>query len=544
MSHIANSRFQVTSLDLYQAGTYNPQYRRPIVVDVSVSDCMAFDEATKGGTQFTPGHLSGLVNNIVNLSANVERNMLTTDGSVPIINDWRNERCRFVLEIVEEMSPTSRAKHYYIGYTDSVGFTQQGTREANIDKHLQFYVNSVVSVVETDVMRGGGIVTISRVSRSDSYLTGHWMQNSLAYHNDYSCRPQEVIDHMTCASVINKANINAPINNAGSTFGVSRIKPSSSLNSRPTQYISRILESLNKASAEQEGGYLDSSLVLDTASGYGSESLLAQEPIFRLIDTDAVINHGFFTFSMLERGVPHIDHVTHVHKYDGSGMFGHSVAGQTAYRHDSTIENQIMSIVENALPSIMAECLFRSLNIHVSNNNVTVEPHCVLVPLPVLPGEVMARPSFTMLAAHSDVAFWWDRFQTKFLSEVFLGVTSNNVNIVDMHIEISITGDINMTCSVNGGSRVDFRNPCFCNNVISSLVSNNPMQVDKIANDVFSLTNHASNALESRTQDALMHSPFGIAPSPQDSPMHKYTQGAAQVPSLFVPTKSNSPRWD
>lgn len=535
-----NSPIQVVKMDLFQAGTYNPQYRRPIVMNVGLSDCHAFAEATQNGTTFTPGRISKIVNNIVGIAATPERNIHTVDGSVPIVNSWSNERCRFTLELLEELTATSRARHFYIGYTDAVGFSQSGNSEAKIDRRMQFYVNAVVSVLENDVWQAGVLTTLTRVSRSDTYLTGQWAPNVAPGYNDYSCRPQEVVDHMKAGIIINQANLPAPINNTGATFSTMKVKTSTAANARPTQYLTKILDCYTKASAEQEGGYLDEQLLFNTASGYGSESLLSQEPLFRIISIDPVLQYGFFTFGQVEAAAPHLDHVTDVHKYEGSGMFGAAQAGTTAYMHDSTMETHITSMINTALPSLLMENLFRSMHLHVSNNNATVTPYCELIPQPILPGENMARPSYTTLSTNMDVAFWWGRFQQRFLDEVFHVITQNNVNIVDMVINISITGDILVSCSVNGQPLVDYRNPCFCNQLMSSLTTNNPGMVDSISNDIFSLTNHAANVLG----EAMANSPFSpanpfeahVAPS---QPLYTPSTGGA----LSAPVKTSS-RWD
>lgn len=533
----SNAPIQVVKMELFQAGTYNPQYRRPIVMNVNLSDCSAFSEATQNGTQFTPGRISKIVNNIVGISATPERNAHTTDGSVPIVNEWSNERCRFTLELLETLTATSRTRHFYIGYTDAVGFSQQGTRDALIDRRMQFYVNAVVSVIETDVWQSGALTTITRVSRSDTYLTGQWAPNVHMGFNDYSCRPQEVVDHMRAGVIINQAGIQAPINNTGATFSTMKVKTSLAANSRPTQYLTNILECYTKASAEQEGGYLDEQVLFENASGYGTESLLSHEPLFRIISIDPVMQYGFFTFGQLEAGAPHLDQITDVHQYDGSGMFGAAQAGTTEFMHNATMETHITSMINTSLPSLLMESLFRSMHIHVSNNNVTATPFCELVPQPILPGENMPRPSYTTLSANMDVGFWWSRFRQRFLDEVFNVITQNNINIVDMVINISITGDILVSCSVNGSPLTDYRNPCFCNQLTSSLTTNNPGMVDGIANDIFSLTNHAANVLG----EAMTNSPFAPANPFEAQAVPLYTP--SKHGALSAPVKTSS-RWD
>lgn len=502
---------ELVSIQLFQAGTYNPQYRRPIDINVTVAHCDAFDQATQGGTVYTPGHLSGLVNNMITLNLEPERSMHTFDGSVPIPYGWQSERCRFVLELVEHLTATSRQRHFYIGYTDAVGFIERGTRDAAIDAGMQFYVNNVVSVIENEVFQQGVLSTVSRVSRCDSYLTGMWGKNQPDAYNDYSCRPQEVIDHMATGMIMNQAAVSAPINNSGATFAAMKVKSSNSLNNRPVQYLSRILESYAKSSAETHGGYLEDDLLLKTASGYGGESLMAQEPLFRLLPNNAVTDHGFFTFAQISHAAPHADQVTHVHKYDGTGMFGAAVAGTTEYMHTQTIETHIDAIINSSLPSIMMENLFRSLHIHVSNNVPGYQPHCEMIPRAILPGENMPRPSFVMLTPNADFNYHWDRFRSKVIDELFRTITQNYVLIVDMVIDISITGDISCIISVEGKPPIDYRNPCFCDQLTSTLTTNNATLIDRVANDVYSITNHAYEKQKRRGEAMQTNEPFGPA---------------------------------
>lgn len=535
----------IIALSLYQAGTYNPQYRRNLQMDVNHASAMAFDEATSGGTRFDPGSLDRIASSIVSLSAAPELTVHNTDGSVHIPNGWGEERCRFVLEVLETMSPSSATRHFYIGYCDHLGYKEQGTQTVLIDRKLQFYVNSVISIVETQVMQGGALTNMSRVSRSDHYLTGQFGRNVQVGFNDYSCRPIELIDHMTAATVLNNAGSPTNITNAGSAFGSTKIKPSNAAHSRPNRYVSKVLESYSKAASEQEGGYLEEEQLLRTARGYGADSLLHAEPLFRMMDPRMVQELGYFTFGSLEVSAPMLEQVTKVFGYDGAGMMGASVAGSTEYMHGNTPETHLTAIVNASLPSLCMECLFRSVSFHVSNNNPGNVISLELIPNPLLPGETYPRPSALPLTANVDHNFQWSRFRTLFIEEIFRQMSANYVNIVDAVIFCNITGDIKISVSMNGGARYDYRNPCHCDALTSSLITNNMDRLDSLTSQFFSLTNHAGNALVERTRyDTQQPLTWGnAAPTPTD-PFTAQILGPNGYPMRTAPEVKRGPIID
>lgn len=538
---------EVVALSLYQAGSYNPQFRRHLQMSVNGHDAMLYDEATRGGIDVNSTTIAEVANSIITISATPERTLHNLDGSVHIPNGWGENRSRFILELCERTAPNAVTRHFYIGYCDHTGYIDQGTRDALIDRQLQFYVNSVISIVENDAIVNGVLTKVSRVARSDQYLIGQFGKNVVVGFNDYSIRPVDLVDHMGAASVMNGVGEIAYITNAGAAFGATKIKPSQAAHSRPNRFITRVLESYSKAINEQAAGYLHEEEVMNTTRGYCADSQLNSEPIIRLVDAEMLKNVGYFTFGSMEYYVPHLEQLTKIFEYEGTGILGASQAGLTAHMHGSNVETHATAILGASLPSLMMECLFRSISFRVSNYGNVGEVALALVPNPILPGETMPRPSVSTITPHANIEMSMNRFQEKFIAEIFRPLSANFVNLIDMVVMANIAGDIRVSISVNGGARYDFQNPCFCDSLTSSLITNNLTQLDTMASDFFTLSNHAGNMVQEREQHALTQpltwesqsDPFAVHGSSRAAPN---VRAGAPQPNLVVNPQSD--RWN
>lgn len=483
----------VEELSFFEAGTYQSQYRRSSKLNVTTDHMLAYDEASHGGTKLNEGAINRLASEIVQLNPEVERSNITSDGSVFIDRGWQENRARFVLTLVKQLTPNACQKFYYIGWTDHLGWVQNGTQSAKVDENMRLYLNEVVVVHENTVMQNGIPTKRQAVQRVDALLNGYFMPQSGMGINDFSVRPIEVLQQLGAVSVMNHANMGvSAVLPTHATF-YNRVKHSTSDNSNPANWLGRILTSHLSYQSDLEDGRYERSALAHDASTNATEYTLNEEPLLSVLGVETIREYGFITYGQLEGAFPDLDHVVECLQHQGTGHFGRSDASMYHATTGAMLETQVGTMLQNALPGLASSCLLRSLNFRYSNNNAMMQDTIALVPREVLPGENRPRPPVSVIgSANSEMM--WELFQKRFIAEIVPAITIQRTQIVDLFVNISITGDLMYTVSIDGNPVYEDRRPCFCGNLTTNLISNNAQQVIEYGTEISNLINAHDSA--------------------------------------------------
>lgn len=460
----------VTVCKFFESGTYNRQYRRPLHTTVDSQAINAIGEATDYGRSVTPEAIAHVAGHIVAPRAEVESEVLMTNG-------WEDNRCRFLIEVTLNELNGGRLRKVITGWTSHLGITQSGA----VDPNMLLHVNNVIDIRDITHRRADGrMETISNIVDSSHILFGRFDRRG--YGNDYSLRPEDIHRHSSTASLINDYGTQGDVYNLRSSFA-NGIKKTRRNNALPTSFVSKMLQADNVAHELADSQLDTPDSIAKRAAALVRDPQTHLDPVISALDELCdFTTQGMFTYGQLMQLAPGIDeHVTEAH-FVGGVHKRHDVhrAGMTENWHGANVETMIATMLSNMVPSMMIDLAINKLDLTATNNTLDGRPIADVAPngtaLSIIHG----------LDMHRQVSM----FFRKFLIEVWPVLSHNDQLSLSIEVRCDTLADTFIGVSVNGGPIIDYVAPTFCDTLMSPIITSDVSAIDNVTRD---FQNIASN---------------------------------------------------
>lgn len=438
---------------------------------------------TAQNQQVTPGDLSSFASQL--LCPSVE-----TEGVVNIANGWDTRRLRFVLEL-EAISASGRQWYIVTGYTSHSEVSLHGS----VDPDMDLFFNNIIRLREAvHVDFDGRRIPTRKLAGSyqlfcvkDDYKD----YNTATGLSSYS-RPQPKLS-MTPANILGRLEVE-------STHGRSRyaldtrsyvgagtaVSMATRNNNLSSHYLARTANALDHGiRTARWTGSDNHDLPFDPARAFTSarENAMGDEPnpvdddfVGALTQTNYPMTGCISYAEMVRLFGNHLDEICKVVVDDVMAMASNvndlgfnerdTQSWDTRYK-----ETEIASLLVQAVPTLMSECLLARVVFHATN--ITID----------------GRDSIEIVDAMSllqdvDPSDFMNMFMNNFSSYVSRDFTYGGQFGYTLSMECEMMGETRISLSIDNGHRQDFYAPSYCDNLFAPTLTNNNDRMQNVASDI------------------------------------------------------------
>lgn len=463
---------------MQETGTYNPMFQRPYETHVTTdifNNIVQKVEETRGG-EITGSTLAGVASAIVTPTS-------YHNGEINIPLGWAERRIRFILEAHVTTRFGSEMVFYFQGFTSHLGVTNNGA----IDPNMEFYINSFIRITRMQKYTQVGLISRDVITDSANVINGQIIRD-----NNYSAsadamlmRPQDIFAGMQTAYIRDAYNYHNNNQNIHDTrlylTGSVRSKKSNNL---PCNYVGKIVDSY-QASLVNSFSTADTKDAYSQARDYTNEENLNQnEFLVALARAKGMPDVTSFKLADLARIDPNVNAVTsYVTLGPAREQLHH--AGQTSYWGASDRETLVATILSNAVPAIMMECMISKIYFSSTNHDYTGTMNTVIADVRSL--------------TDTDMTSNYEQFKRRFEREVMYDITYGGQDLYMVTINADLFGDTYITLSIGNGSEVVFNTPSFCDGLMTPVVTTNKDSYYGAINDF----DHLMNSINDIRRDTV-----------------------------------------
>lgn len=504
-----NAQIKVAKLLMIQTNTYNDQVIRPYGTNMSTDHLAVFREATQYGENVSAGSLAGIAGSFLRPQAEMA-------GGVQMYNGWDLHRVRFLMTLAVPMGAGAYNYQLIAGYSDHYGVSQDGV---NIDPNMRLFFNSTLSVNACPVdVPGVGAVNQMRVAEAAQILApppGYTDGSAIGTH---TMRPEDIMNACSTSGYTDGTRMDMRTN-----FSMAPVKKSMRTNTIAADYLSKTMSAVNQAM--QVDARMQQETMYAEARGTVVEPLLLHDPFIAIIAARTRFKEtGYITYAELCSIFPETDHVREQIIQGAAQQTLVPGRGQSEYWHVPTNETVVATILSQAVPALMLEVMLSKVSFIATNDNINGQPDLGIVDHRSFAEGINAVPHC-------------NHFRHRFLTEVMRDITHNNMMTVYLAVTCSVIGDTVITVSLNGGPKIDYVVPSFCDSMFSPLITTNHLALNTMATDIETLNSALIVTKPDNFQLAGMPTlgnPFGYAPSAAHANLNDLPQGEAHVGSAII----------
>lgn len=479
---VANAtRINVVRLLLQETGTYAPMFLRPFQTNsdgAATQGIIARVEANRGGN-INSAVLSGLTHGMLRPSAHYT-------GQAVIPNGFGERRIRFVMELA--VNDRGMESVYFMqGYTNYLGISMTGV----VDPDMQFIVNSYLRVNRSRRQGEHGVTFQDYVTECAQVVNGE-VYNQMGMTDMYSIRPQDVytgIQTNYLQDTYNRHGSESSLHSAVNTVVNAPVR-SNRMNNTASNYVSSILDAYQTGRNFGEIGQSRNN-IFSRAAGMVTEPTISENPFFNMLARVRGV-HSTTTFSAKEltRLDPNAPNAMKFATVSTSSNHVMAHAGDTNGWKDASDETVAATVIGNAVPALLMECMMASATFMMTNacgggrvlSSFTGEPTAVCT--------APMRDFYSMFLR---------RVETEVMNDLSFG----NQVIYDLTVDSSINGETKIWIKLNGGDQEYFIVPTFCDSVATPVATNNRDSFVGLTNDFEQLMNAVGEITDTANNTAI-----------------------------------------
>lgn len=482
-----NRRPTILQALFVETGTYDDMTSRPYQSNHDVRSHYQFQEATQGGTVFTPEGISSIVGNFLRPKAQHQ-------GVVQIENGWDTPRLRFSMHVE---IPSNFAPLYLIvtGYTDYVGINRHTN---TVDPAMMLHINNVVTLRTVEDLSPMGAGRQRHQVQSAAHVLGADYNPSINHmEHPVAMRPYEVFSKMS------SMEYGTDILDTRQSFA-SGTKLSQRKNGSAPHYVSSILKQYNHV-MDDEHDDVDFTGKMSRAGQMSDDGMVTNNDFFFLLNHNTRFEIGNqFTYGEFSSLFPEINH-EQVSKaiLSSPGQNMEYARGRHEHWNGTTAEVQVASILSHSIPSLMMDLMMTKLVFKATNRTTN--------------GQMLITPITAHGFANIDLSPYMNQFINRANIEVFRGLTHDGQIDFDLEMMVDILGDTTITISMHGQPPYTFTLPSFCDALYTPVMSTNDATLTELARNMHSLADGLRAEHHGSHHSGFSpHGPGG-SPAPMDS---------------------------
>lgn len=437
---------QIVKLIMQETGTYNQQWRRSFESNLNGQIQNSILETCDRVGHITPGLLTGIANQFIKPSA-------TPEKPISIVNGWDARRFRFFMEVHSKSHMGPVLIQYVTGYTDHMGATPNGA----LDPNMVFYINTVNTTKSSTRTTPLGTQNVQSMMDSSHLLYQPDYSGIYGNNTTHKMRPEDVFAGMQNADLHN-ASLDNGIDNSfidtRSHLSSKPIKAARKYSSSPV-YVAGILNSYVQTKRADISGISNMEL-FDTAAAHMACARVNQDPFIKKL-MDSTGKGGMFTFGEISTIDPTIGNRIIVSPLTPALRATLHTAGQTQNWQSSDYDTQFATTLSQAVPGYMLDNCLQSVKFRATNDTGQ--------------GILVHITNYGTLLQGIDPAPFLASFTFAVQKTLLQDLSYNNQISFSVDMSCNLTGDTKIDLSLNGGPFVPYVTPCFCDALMSPLIT-------------------------------------------------------------------------
>lgn len=440
--------------------------------------------ATNGGTNYNDVNIGQVADRILSPSSQV-------GGVVDIAESWNQARYRFIIEVEEHSMASQLTRRRII-----TGWTQHDelTGAGQINPNSVFYINGTLGLTDSTIRTPQGFVTKTSITDNVSFLRSRYGQDTLSH----SLRPCDVMQNVNVELVSqdvagSMGGLNSyQLVNMSSAF-TNGIKVNNRGNNITSSYLTKTLSSDYKLGLlADDDNYDDDSALCDVlgpshtvASDETPLSSMASIRELSLQD-NGFTEYGYITYRDLRAVFHNLDEEMQIIDMD-TNRFNRSAnpMGDSADWSDGSNEAITAYRVASTICSAMYQNMIGSINLKLTNYTMDGSNEVFVLgdtpPLPLTVKGAAEDDSWLQTAV--------DRLMAMLKYQVMPGITVNGLLRVDVQIYADALWDVVVDVSIENEPTVRFIQPCFADSLVTSMMTDNPLNVSNLTKDFINIKN-------------------------------------------------------
>lgn len=462
--YFPSSDNKITKLIILETGTYNKQWGRPYETMVTGTSMDILKDRLSGGGPVAPSLMGGIAHNFIMPQAAPEK-------QINIIGGWDERRCRFMLEVMNRSPLGIVTKEMILGYTDHRGIGMNGA----IDPNMQFYINSIVQVRETNVATPLGMQQYTTISDNSHILVENNFAGCFTAAPDFRMRPTDLYTVMTRTHLKELGN---DLLDTRSMIGTQPQK-SRRTNSVASNYSASLLDHYQTA-ADGSQFTDDIETILSSARGKSSELPTAQDPFMRAMgNIRGTAIQSIFTFKNLIDMDPDVvrDEVTLVMIHGDAQKDQPHRAGDTQNWDGANRLTQVATILGQSVPALLMEQGLTVMGMTATNRTMN--------------GQMEFSAWNVEGFSNVNLTPYIERFRQDLEHNIMNDISYNNTHDYAVEMLIDLLGETRIKLSLNGCNPEPFVVPSFCDAMFSPIVTNNGDRALSVASEFQSIFSEA-----------------------------------------------------
>lgn len=442
---------------------YRNVYARPYEVNVNNRSIIDdFMTVTEDATNINKVGIAKVASNIIMPSA-VPEHMLNIDGG------WSDKRMVFMISVEHH----EKGRNYPIltvlsGYTDKMDVSLRGS----IAHDTKLYINNVQTFNTTGGLRPQD--TANLISGGTSVVYGYedYARKPYMYEPLTVMRPYDIVVDIN--SSLNDDSIDSY--NTAKNINQMRVLASRRSNSMANYYLNDIVKAVTTERNASDFHGLRESSGLGAALTKLSELNLTRNALLRELKyQDEFVNDGFVYWGDLQSIISKLDDETVIATRGG----GNGIRASNSFVSDSndwsTADNETVAatIIAQAMPAILTNAMVTYVSLEFSTETLDGRPYVRIDD--VLTFDNAIDPNRQVQVIES------------MIEHELIPLLVNGDGDITVKMEFDILTDARMNISLDGEPFVPYTSPCFCDSLLSPVVTNNSERVANISRNISAL---------------------------------------------------------
>lgn len=478
--HNKTTNMRVVRLQLQETGTYDPQYIRPLTTELN--------SITQNAILDTMPGMNGKINpyTFANIAGSFLQRSATPESQVAIPNGWNERRLRFLLEITFELQTGGMSTHYYMGYTDYTGITNN----SYIDPNLRFYINAKLVTRKGLLNTPYGRQPFENIVSSSQVLQNFTEPSMYKRPNVFGMRPSEVYTYMLDSFTNNNLaadsyDYRAMINSSGATVDRKLCTPAhygaeifnniyeqkllmeEGTNTRGKELT---MESIERAKMNYYNDGVDNNR---SGPNWNDPFLIA------LSNVTTNLAGNSFTYGNLVDLDPNTYNVIFYNKLSQAGLAQVNQAGLTQHWGGSDMSTKAAATISHTIPALMLENMMMKVGFISTNREIG--------------GGIITTIFDANGFGNTDLTEYFNRFILAVEKLVINEISINNMLSYYVKVISDVMGETWIEVSIDNEPAYTYVAPSFSDGIFSPLITNSYQNICAVGTDFMMLYDSLNN---------------------------------------------------
>lgn len=474
---------KVLKLMFREVSTYEDMVLRPYETNIDGRLIDRLKDYTEQGRTVTASSIGRISNELLRPRASVDPRR----DAARIRGGWNQSRFMFIMVLETRNSANTTSCDYITGYTNYLGYSDQGLGRAKIAEDMELIFNSVTQVsLNLSAGHRGRQMYVPRIGKVDQVLSGHLGRDGGRLSDTYSMRPMDLFTRRAQSGEIGKLlrNQHVRVTDQRGSFNSKALQFNNRDNNIAGSMLTRTLTAYRAANSGTD--YLDDDQeeVLAGARSKVAENIIQDNALFQEIKKDSrILEDGYVTWGELLDWNRDLDDVTVVQLQDSREAYSR---GQGNHWAGQTPETLASVLIASMLPQMMIRSMYSSVKFSIDNDSIGGAVRIAMG---------MVHPFMEGIPVET----YFDAFQDALEFNLFPQISVNGALKVWFEVRADIDRDITIDIQIDNGPNERFVYPAFCDSLMTPVITSNGEDLEDVSKDILTVADELSAARRADT---------------------------------------------